>query len=211
MLNLMFIHLVGLMTPGPDFFYVVRMAAANTKRNIICGIIGITLGVTFWAFSAMLGLAVLINAFPIIHSIIMLLGGGYLAYLGVLMLKIHTNASFDSPSDDMLNHNTTIKKEILKGLFINLSNAKAILYFASVMSLILGNLTETWQILTALFIIVVETFLYFYVVSILFSRPAAKKFYSKYSRYIDNGAGIIFLAFGLFLVYGGMTQFHIGG
>ncbi|WP_439257654.1 hypothetical protein [Lonepinella sp. BR2271] len=36
----------------------------------------------------------------------------------------------------------------------------------------------------------------FYTISLLFSRP-----FAKYSRYIDNVAGIIFLAFGGYLVY----------
>lgn len=51
---------------------------------------------------------------------------------------------------------------------MNLSNAKAVIYFASVMSLVLVNLTQTWQIWSALLIIVLETFLYFYAISIVF-------------------------------------------
>ena len=47
MLNLIIVHLFGLMTPGPDFFYVSRMAASNSRRNTVCGILGITLGIAF--------------------------------------------------------------------------------------------------------------------------------------------------------------------
>ena len=80
----------------------------------------------------------------------------------------------------------------MKGLLVNLSNAKDVIYFSSVMSLVLVNITETSQILTALAVITVETFLYFYIISVLFSRSVAKQFYSQYSRYIDNAAGLIF-------------------
>ncbi|HHE8743632.1 hypothetical protein MY832_00605 [Haemophilus influenzae] len=38
----------------------------------------------------------------------------------------------------------------------------------------------------------------------LFFRSLAKSFYSKYSRYIDNLAGAIFLFFGGYLVYSGV-------
>ena len=82
MLNLIIVHLFGLMTPGPDFFYVSRMAASNSRRNTVCGILGITLGVAFWAMLSMLGLAVLFVTIPALHGVIMLLGGSYLAYLG---------------------------------------------------------------------------------------------------------------------------------
>ena len=59
----------------------------------------------------------------------------------------------------------------------------------------------TSQILTALAVITVETFLYFYIISVLFSRSVAKQFYSQYSRYIDNAAGLIFIFFGIYLIY----------
>lgn len=206
MLNLMIVHFFGLITPGPDFFYVSRLAASNSRRNAICGVIGITIGVLFWALASILGLAILFTTIPMLHGVIMCLGGGYLAYLGLLMLKSRNNVVFEDVTEQELNKMTSIKKEIAKGLMVNLSNAKAIIYFASVMSLVLVNLTETWQILTALLVIVVETFLYFYVISVLFSRPIAKHFYSQYSRYIDNLSGVIFLLFGGYLVYSGILE-----
>ncbi|WP_040976290.1 homoserine/threonine efflux transporter [Necropsobacter massiliensis] len=206
MLNLMFVHLIGLLSPGPDFFYVSRTAASSSRRNALCAISGITLGVTIWALAAMLGLAILFHNFPALHGVIILLGGSYLCYLGVLMAKVRTNAVFTEAREQELNKQTTIGKEILKGLWINLSNAKVVVYFSSVMSLVLVNMTKTWEILTALLLIIVETFLYFYVVSILFSRPTAKRFYSQYSRYIDNMAGVIFILFGLYLIYSGVQE-----
>ncbi len=64
----------------------------------------------------------------------------------------------------------------MKGLLVNLSNAKVVIYFSSVMSLVLVNITETSQILTALAVITVETFLYFYIISVLFSRLLQNSF-----------------------------------
>ena len=65
---------------------------------------------------------------------------------------------------------------------------------------------KTSQILTALAVITVETFLYFYIISVLFSRSVAKQFYSQYSRYIDNTAGLIFILFGIYLIYSGVQH-----
>ncbi|AKD37601.1 RhtB protein [Pasteurella multocida subsp. multocida OH4807] len=206
MLNLMIVHFFGLITPGPDFFYVSRLAASHSRRHAICGVFGITLGVLFWALASLLGLALLFTTMPILHGVIMCLGGGYLAYLGGLMLKSRTNVMFEPSSEQQRHQKTTMYKEIKKGLLINLSNAKAIIYFASVMSLVLVNLTETWQMLIALVIIVVETFLYFYIISLFFSRQIAKQFYSRYSRNIDHVTGVIFLLFGVYLVYSGVIE-----
>lgn len=199
----MFVHLVGLLSPGPDFFYVSRAAAIHSRRTAIYGVIGITIGVSIWATAAVLGLAIVFKTMPALQGIIMALGGSYLFYLGVKMARVTTNAVFDEAN---LRQNTASKNEILKGLLVNLSNAKVVIYFSSVMSFVLVNITETQQILTALLLITLETFVYFYVISLLFSRPLAKRFYSRYSRYIDNVSGVIFILFGAYLIYSGTLK-----
>jgi len=196
----MFVHLMGLLSPGPDFFYVSRAAATHSRRTAIYGVIGITIGVTIWATAAVLGLAIVFKTMPALQGVVMVLGGSYLFYLGVKMARVTTNAVFDETN---LVQNTASKNEIIKGLLVNLSNAKVVIYFSSVMSFVLVNITETRQMLTALLIITIETFVYFYVISLLFSRPFAKRFYSRYSRYIDNASGVIFILFGAYLIYSG--------
>lgn len=191
---------MGLLSPGPDFFYVSRAAATHSRRTAIYGVIGITIGVTIWATAAVLGLAIVFKTMPALQGIVMALGGSYLFYLGVKMARVTTNAVFDETNSVQ---NTASKNEIIKGLLVNLSNAKVVIYFSSVMSFVLVNITETRQILTALLIITLETFVYFYVISLLFSRPFAKRFYSRYSRYIDNASGVIFILFGAYLIYSG--------
>ena len=199
----MFVHLMGLLSPGPDFFYVSRTAAMHSRRTAIYGVIGITIGVSIWATAAVLGLAIVFKTMPALQGIVMALGGSYLFYLGVKMARVTTNVVFD---DTHSRQNTASKNEILKGLLVNLSNAKVVIYFSSVMSFVLVNITETRQILTALLLITLETFVYFYVISILFSRPFTKRFYSRYSRYIDNVSGVIFILFGAYLIYGGALK-----
>ena len=191
---------MGLLSPGPDFFYVSRAATIHSRRTAIYGVIGITIGVTIWATAAVLGLAIVFKTMPALQGIVMALGGSYLFYLGVKMARVTTNAVFDESN---LIQNTASKNEIIKGLLVNLSNAKVVIYFSSVTSFVLVNITETRQMLTALLIITIETFVYFYVISLLFSRPFAKRFYSRYSRYIDNVSGVIFILFGAYLIYSG--------
>ena len=194
---------MGLLSPGPDFFYVSRAAAIHSRRTAIYGVIGITIGVSIWATAAVLGLAIVFKTMPALQGIVMALGGSYLFYLGVKMARVTTNVVFD---DTHSRQNTASKNEILKGLLVNLSNAKVVIYFSSVMSFVLVNITETRQILTALLLITIETFVYFYVISLLFSRPFAKRFYSRYSRYIDNVSGVIFILFGAYLIYSGALK-----
>ena len=56
MLNILLIHLAGLASPGPDFFYVVRQSASHSIRAGILAAIGISLGIIFWAAFSIFGL-----------------------------------------------------------------------------------------------------------------------------------------------------------
>lgn len=206
MFNLLLVNLFGLLSPGPDFFYVSRVAAMSSQRNAVCAAIGISLGILVWATATVLGLAVVFHNFPAVQGIIMVFGGSYLFYLGSKMVRVRENVSFEENTFKQTKNTTSALSEIRKGLLVNLSNAKVVIFYSSVMSLVLGDITETAQLIITLVVIVTECFLYFYAVAILFSRPMAKRFYSRYSRYIDNVAGLIFIFFGLFLIYNGATE-----
>ena len=206
MLNLIIVHFFGLLSPGPDFFYVSRKAASASRRASVAAVLGICAGVFVWATASLLGLSLLFATMPALQGAITILGGTYLIYLGIKMLQVRSNAVFDETRQKQ---EGSFRKEFMQGLMINLSNAKVVIYFASVMSFVLVRMTQSWQMYCALGIILVETFCYFYFVSLLFSRPLAKRFYSQYSRYIDNAAGAIFFCFGSYLLYQGILGLAI--
>ena len=124
------------------------------------GVIGITIGVFIWATAAVLGLAIVFKTMPSLQGCHNGIGWQlFYFYLGVKMARVKTNAVFDDSAQER-KHGAS-KHEIIKGLLVNLSNAKVVIYFSSVMSFVLVNITANAQILTALLIITVETFLLF--------------------------------------------------
>ena len=164
----------------------------SSRREAIGGVIGITIGVLIWATAAVLGLAIIFATMPIIQGIVMMLGGAYLVYLGIKMAKVKNNAVFDEKKNANVPNQSTLTS-IMKGLLVNLSNAKVVIYFSSVMSLVLANITETSQIFDRTCRDYRRNLFYiFYIISVLFSRSVANSFYSQYGRYIDNAAGLIF-------------------
>lgn len=206
MLTTIFIvQLIGLMSPGPDFFYISRKAASDTTRNAICACIGISIGVAVWAIVAVFGLSILGKTAEPIHYLIMILGGGFLAYMGSKMVRVTQNAKFDESK--ALQTTTTVKQEILKALSVNIANAKIAVFFSSVLSGYVSKLSNCSDLLAVLAILVFSSFFYFLLVSLLFSRKPIRQFYSQYSRYIDNIAGVIFIGFGLKLVVDGISYF----
>ncbi|CRL46690.1 Threonine efflux protein [Sodalis glossinidius str. 'morsitans'] len=43
------VHLIALMSPGPDSFFVSQTAASRSRRQAMYGVLGIILGVAIWA------------------------------------------------------------------------------------------------------------------------------------------------------------------
>lgn len=43
------VHIVALMSPGPDFFFVSQTAVSRSRKEAMMGVLGITCGVMVWA------------------------------------------------------------------------------------------------------------------------------------------------------------------
>ncbi|QIW16683.1 hypothetical protein A4G20_10265 [Pasteurellaceae bacterium RH1A] len=197
------VQLVGLLSPGPDFFYVSRKAASSTTRNALLGSLGICIGVGVWAVVALFGLAFLSKSADLVQYIIMVLGGGFLVRMGIKMVQVRENAQFKVSQEKI--QPTSAWTEIKNGLMVNISNAKIAVFFSSVMSGYVSQLNQLSDLLAVLAILVFSALVYFILLVFLFSRSKVRQFYSKYSRYIDNGAGLIFILFGGELIYHGLV------
>ena len=132
------LHIVALITPGPDFFFVSQTAVSRSRKEAMMGVLGITGGVMVWSGVALLGLNLILEKMAWLHSIIMVGGGMYLCWMGYQMLRSALRK--EKPSEELpaveLAHGG---RSFLKGLLTNLSNPKAIIYFGSVFSLFVGN------------------------------------------------------------------------
>lgn len=204
MWTIFFVQLVGLISPGPDFFYVSRKAMSESRRNAILASIGITIGVGFWSLMVLFGLAVINRTLPSFQFILMILGGSYLAYNGIKMVQISKNAKLEKNAPK--NVHRPAWQEILKGLMINLSNPKIVVFFSSVLAGYVSNLSNISDILIVFVILTGSPIVYFCLIAVLLSQKNVQLFYTKYSHYLDNFAGAVFVLFGMKLVYEGITH-----
>ncbi len=63
------VHLVALMSPGPDFFFVSQTAASRSRKEAMMGVLGITLGIVIWAGVALMGLHLILEKMAWLHEI----------------------------------------------------------------------------------------------------------------------------------------------
>lgn len=86
LLTLMGIWLAALVSPGPDIVQVIRVAPRSTRAGLLCAV-GVFSGTVFWIVASLAGLSALITARPGVLSILQLLGGLFLLYMGVSSLR----------------------------------------------------------------------------------------------------------------------------
>lgn len=197
LLTICALHFIAQLSPGPDVLLVAKSSASTTRSNTLKIILGITAGVVVWVALTLLGFTVLMQNWPWIQQILMLIGGFFLAKMGYAMLKgglasLKNEAQLDGTLAEQKNY-------FLMGLFTNLANPKILIYFSSVFSLALSSTaSEHLKPLLAV-IIPIQTLVVFSLLMMVMSIPKIKALYQRSGSYIDILSGILFLFFAIFL------------
>src|SRR5689334_2648501 len=77
------IWLAAVVSPGPNFLVVSRLALARSRRLAIGATFGIALGSLIYAALTMFGLSALILRFAWLGDTLRIVGGAYLVWLGI--------------------------------------------------------------------------------------------------------------------------------
>lgn len=196
------LHFVAQLSPGPDVLLIAKSAASTTHQNALKIIAGISAGIVVWVVLTLAGFTVLIEQFPWVQQVLMLLGGIFLAKMGWAMLKggVRSFRNKHQPEDDS-NELAQPKNYFMLGLWTNLSNPKTLIYFSSVFSLALSSSASEYLKAQLAVIIPLQTFITFALLMLLISQPKIKALYQRSGSYIDIVSGGLFLLFALWLWY----------
>jgi leucine efflux protein len=126
--------IVIILLPGPNSLYVLSVAAQRGIRSGFSGACGIFVGDSILMTLAATGAASLLKANPLLFAVIKYAGGGYLAWLGFVMLRgcvaawrsrrMETPGTAHAPAP-------ASDRPFFRSLGISLMNPKAILFFVS--------------------------------------------------------------------------------
>lgn len=198
LLTICALHFVAQLSPGPDVLLVAKSSASTTRANTVKIILGISAGVVVWVALTLLGFTVLLEQWPWIQQVLMLIGGLFLAKMGYAMLRggiatLKQNTNLDGVIEQ------PPKNYFLLGLYTNLANPKIVIYFSSVFSLALSSTAGANLKPQLAVIIPIQTFLVFSLLMMIMSIPKIKRIYQRSGSYIDIVSGSFFLLFAIFL------------
>ncbi len=180
-----FIGFVAALTPGPDIFYVIKQGLCNGKEMALKAVAGILSGNIIYLTLVGIGLGN-IGKNLYFQLIVGILGGIYLFRIAFLSFREKVKLKIDK---------CEIHKNIYKeALILNLSNPKAMIFFAVIITPFLSK--NIMLSLMSLFSGISFAFIFSALIS------AKIKLEEKILNLINKIASIIFFLFGikLFLV-----------
>ncbi|EGK7514121.1 LysE family transporter [Campylobacter lari] len=188
---ILIIHFFGLILPGPDFFLVSSYALREGIKSALKASLGVSLAMSLWIILSILGLSVIFHQFPFLQIALSSFGACYLLYLAY---GIYKNAKIGN-----IKVQKTHISAFLSGMITNLSNPKVIFYFASVFASF-DFAQMRWMLIVLIFVLILETIIYFSLISLLFSKPFMVRIYQKNLKLIDYLSAFIFFAFAVFIL-----------
>ena len=78
---------IGVISPGPSFLMVARVAVASTRKRGVATALGMGAGGALFGAAALLGLQGIFSAVPALYVGLKVLGGLYLCHLGILIFR----------------------------------------------------------------------------------------------------------------------------
>lgn len=78
LVSILGVHLLALMSPGPDFFVVMQTAVSRTRKEALLCSLGVAIGMAFWAGLSLLGMHLLFEKYIWLQKVLIVLGGSYL-------------------------------------------------------------------------------------------------------------------------------------
>lgn len=201
-----------LILPGPDLLQVIRVGTKDRRAGVWCAI-GIMMGSTIWIVASLMGLSTIFMAHPVLMRLVQIIGGCYIAWIGFTSLKSGFQEMLNlkhGPLPDMIvdslqqNNETLTPFHALKtGLATNLSNPKALVFFASVFAQFLRpDMSVAWTIFIAVFLITIG--LCWFISFAVMVRVLAGKLLRN-GLWLDMVAGTLFVIISAVMVFEGIT------
>ncbi|MGF1790251.1 LysE family transporter [Photobacterium profundum] len=201
LLTLVTVHVIALMSPGPDFALVVQNAGRYGRQTGIAIALGLSLGILLHSILSLTGASLLIHQQPTLFALLQAAGGSYLLWLGIGAVRSVLTPIFRPTA-----HTETVaapkriiansKQALVKGFTTNILNPKALVFFISLLSTIVPVDMSISGKITAIAILWITSFLWFAMLAWLLTGKRLQQKIQQWTPYIDGVCGVLFVTIG---------------
>ena len=186
---------LGMLSPGPDFFLVIKNAARYRRAAALTTAAGVIFGVITHMTYCVAGIAVVITTTPWLFGLLKYAGAAYLIWLGVQALLARGGGKL--AVSDVAREEVSLRKAFLQGYLCNLLNPKATLFFLAMFTQVLNVNSGLGEKLWYAGIIVGLTVVWWPLLVVLIQSEPVRRGLTKAQKIIDKLLGGMLLALGI--------------
>ena len=189
------------LSPGPDNLLVLSLGISRGRRAGVAFGLGCELGCLSHTLLAALGVSALIAASPAAFTLLKLVGGGYLVYLGVQALR--SSGRLDTPEAASVQESEL--RLFARGLFANAINPKVVLFFLAFLPQFVDSARgdAAFQIAQLGLVFTAQAALLFALLGWFSGHVGAwLKRHGRAGLWLDRAAGAVFVGLGVKLAAG---------
>ena len=188
------IHLVALVSPGPDFVVACRNSLLYSRTIGIYTAVGFGLGICVHISYAVFGLSWLIANNELIFTVIQYLGAFYLMLIGIQSLRSFQSQIGQEPAT--ASSRISPFRAVRIGFITNVLNPKATLFFLSLFSTMLNPTVGELTLVVIAVLLVISTILWFSLVALLISHPRFTTVLKRYEKTVHQFFGVLLIVIG---------------
>lgn len=195
-LALAMIHFLAVVAPGPDFAVTIRQSVRFGRMIGICTALGIGAGISVHVLYTLLGVGALMHTTPWLLTVAKVVGGAYILYLGVSLLrsKPKTVAEGNNDADEPFVEQTLLRA-FTTGFLTNASNPKATLFFLAIFTTLISATTPLKiQALYGVWMCFVNA-LWFVIVALFFSSARVRLLFMRMGHWFERTMGVVLILF----------------
>lgn len=189
------IHLLALISPGPDFIMCVRNSLIYSRRTGIYTAVGFGGGIAVHILYCLAGLALVISKSILLFSFIKFLGAAYLIYIGVK--SIISKSSKIEIGEQHKKEDISALSAVRIGFLTNVLNPKATLFMLSLFTLVISPNTPFPVMLVMGGVMVVDTILWFSLVATMLTHRRIRAIFEKFQGAFNKTLGGLLIALGV--------------
>ncbi len=197
LLTVAVVHLFAVMSPGPDFAMVTRSSLVYSRKIAIYTSLGIALGISIHVAYSILGIGLIISQSILLFNIIKYIGAGYLIYIGYKSLRAKPAPEATEQIAPQAEKSMSVASAVWAGFLTNVLNPKATLFFLALFTQVINPATPKLIQLFYGIEMMAITFVWFSLISIVFSNRIIKSKISRVQHHIERVTGVVLIALGV--------------
>ncbi len=192
----------GLISPGPDFFLIVKNSMSGSRSRAFATGWGIAAGLCIQVLALSLGLAV---APPVVLRVVQLAGAAFLVWVGLKALFAKSEADRTQAALDhagaRIRERGQAAAGFMEGFLCNVTNVKVFVFFTSIFSqFVTPESPASWHVLMPVVVVAHGAVMWTLITWALLFPPVARQL-ARAQRWLPRVFGVILIGFALFVIW----------